>query len=251
MALIITTTPTTTPAGNHVTLGQMVSDVAEWYGFSGDNEREGLCRRAIQGAVHDLNRKRLWRFNLIEAASFNTVVGTATYSLTTIAPQLWRVYNLRNSSAPDYTLMGTQQGTYDMMFQSQSGVTGAPFARVDFNIYRDSTIKIQPAPDGVYSMTLRYFKVIDTPTDDTAGLDLPQPYQTIPKYQALYHMGLYVGSREADRWKGEYEQGVKDMEMMDDDTGDEILRFYNVEEVMSNAAQYGNLSSRPRYLDFY
>jgi hypothetical protein len=251
MPLFPTILATTTPAGNHITLGQMVSDVAEWYGYDGDIDREALCRRAVQGAIHDLNRRRLWRFNLIESASFNTVAGTAEYSLATIAPDLWRVYNVRNEGSPDSTLIGMERASYDLMFQSRSGITGYPFARIDFNIYRDGEIIIAPPPDSVYPLTLRYYRLIAIPSDDSAGLDLPQPYQNLPKYQALYHMGLFCGSKEANNWKSEYEQGVAEMMKMDEDPSDEILRFMNRDEIESSL--YANMqpSNRPRFLDFY
>jgi len=255
MTYVDTTTETTTPSGGRTTLQQMRDDICAFYGMEDDSKQEARAVRLIQDAIESLNRRKLWQFNLYQAASFNTVQGTETYSLTTLAPQLWKVYSLRKSDSAGYSLTGMRQAVFDRMFPGQSGITGYPGVRVDFNIYRDGLLRIFPAPDAVYPMQLRYFRLIAKPTDLASAIDLPQPYQSVPKFMAMSHMAQFVGDSarsQGEYWKREYEQAYQEMLESDEGVDDEIPRFITSEELSSRMQDWINPNGRPAaYLDFF
>jgi hypothetical protein len=232
----------------------MRDDVCAFYGVDGDTKQEARAVRLIQEAVESLNRRKLWKFNLYTTASFNTAAGTSTYSLTTMAPDLWKVYSLRKTDASGYSLTGMRQAVFDRVYPGQAGITGYPSIRVDFNIYRTGTLELFPPPDAVYPMLLRYFKLIARPTDLTAAIDMPQPYQNIPKYMAMSHMAQFVGDSaksQGEYWKREYEQAYEEMKEMDEGVDDEMPRFITSQELEAYEGNYLNPASRPALLDFY
>lgn len=246
--LVVTSTSTTYPSTGRRTFGQMKTDVAMVFGLDKDSTKEALAGRFLEDVIDDLNRKRLWKFNLYKASDFSSAAGTASYSLATIASDLWRVYSLRKSDEPDYLLTGIQQGTADMLFQSQSGLTGYPYVRMDFNIYRDGTLVLFPTPDGVYTFTLRYFKLIQKPSATADTLDMPPPYQTVPYYGALARMAAFVGHPTLGYWENKFQEAYGEMAKMDEDLEEEPLRFINSEEITAHSYES---SARPRYLDFW
>jgi hypothetical protein len=195
------TTTTTFPDGGRVQFGALKRKIATFFGLDRDSSKEAWIGELVKDVIDDLNRKKLWRFNLIEASDFSSVAGTSSYDLTTIASDIWKVYNLRKSSDVDYTLTTVRQSVFDALFQSQSGITGFPYVRTDFNIYRDGTLDMFPTPDGVYTFTLRYFKLIGKPSGDENTLDMPTPYQNVPAYGALARVAAMVGHHTLGYWE--------------------------------------------------
>ena len=49
-------------------------------------------------------------------------------------------------------------------------------------------------------------------------------------------------------WEGKYQEVYSDLQRMDEDLGDEDLRFVNTEEIQGN---YLNPNARPRFLDLW
>jgi hypothetical protein len=227
----------------------MAVDVGTFFGIDKNPEKDAFIRRVIHSIVDDLNRKKLWGFNLIEAADFNSVAGQADYSLASVAPTLWRVYNLRKSSGIDYTLTGVRQGVHDILFQSQSGITGFPYVRVNFNIYRDGQLTLFPPPDGVYSFSLRYYRLIPHPNGDGVYLDLPTPYQSVVEYGACARIAALMSNDTLGYWQGLFDRSYEEMNQMDENEDDEPLRMVNIEEL--GRASYMSPASRPRFLDLY
>lgn len=249
--LAVAAAATTTPSGDQKTLGQMATDVATFFGLDKNPEKDAFIRRVIHSIIDDLNRKKLWGFNLITASDFSSVAGQATYSLASIASNLWRVYNLRKSSGVDYTLTGIRESLFDTLFQSQSGITGFPYVRVNFNIYRDGTLKLFPTPDAVYTFTLRYFRLIPHPNGDGTFLDMPSPYQSVVEYGACARIAALSNSETLGYWQGLFDRSYEEMNEMDENQGDEDLRLINIEEMDSRAAGWANPGLRPRFLDLY
>lgn len=237
----------TVPDAGRVTFGQIRTDIATYYGVDKDAEKEAFIGRILHDIIDDLNMKKLWRFNLIKSADITTVAGTSSYA---VPADLWRMYSARKTDGIDFTLTGIQQSVFDTMFQSQGGISGFPYAHVDFNIYRDGTFQMFPAPDGAYTISLRYFKLIGKPSAASDTFDMPPPYQVVPKYGALARLGQLTGqTTTAQLWEAKFQESYRDMNTMDEDMGDEVLRFMNIEEM--NPYSYMNPNGRPRYLDFW
>ena len=245
------TAQSTYPDTGRRSYGDMKIAICTYFGLDGDTEKERQAGQMIHDIIDDLNMRKLWRFNLYQASDFSSAAGTSSYNLSSIAPLIWKVYSLRKSSDVDYMLTGVNQGSFDILFQSQSGITGYPYVRNEFNIYRDGTITMFPTPDGVYTFTLRYFRMIAKPTDDSAGLDMPPPYQVVPYYGALSQMAALVGHETRTFWQTKYEQAYAMMNRRDEDISDEPLRFISIEEIASRSTSFLNPSARPRYLDFF
>ncbi len=242
----------TIPTGDRKTLGQMVTDIATMFGLQGATDKEAMIRRIIHSIIDDLNRRKLWRFNLLTAADFTSTSGDGTYDLTTIAPDLWRVYSLRKTSDIDYLLTGVQQRLFDTIFQSQNSITGYPYIRHEFNLYRDGTLRLFPVPDGVYTFQLRYFRLIPHPNGDGTFLDMPSPYQSVVEYGACHRAAAMADQKQhvRDYWKGEYEQAYQEMNEQDEWSDEEDLRMIHVEE-LSARGSYLSPNARPRWLDLY
>ena len=245
------TASTVYPDTGRRSYGAMKTAVCAYFGLDGDSTKELQAGQMIHDIIDDLNMRKLWRFNLYQASDFTSVAGTAAYNLSTVAPLLWKVYSLRKSSDGDYMLTGINQGSFDILFQSQAGITGFPYVRNEFNIFRDGTITMFPPPDGAYTFTLRYFRLIAKPTDDSAGLDMPPPYQVVPYYGAIAQMAALVGHETRSFWETKYERAYTMMNRRDEDVSDEPLRFISTEELASRSLSFLNPSSRPRFLDFF
>ena len=247
---VVPSSSTTFPDVGRVAFGTFVDDIATYFGLDQDPQKRAFIKRIIGDVIDDLNRKKLWQFNLVTAAAITTSPGVQTYSLSVVAPDLWRIYNSRKTDSIDYTITGVRESTLDTIFQSQLGITGYPYLRADFNIYRDGTIKLFPIPDGAYSITLRYFKLITKPSADTDTLDVPPPYQSVIKYGALARLAAMAGQDTVTYWESKFGQAYEEMNQMDENQDDEIPRFINAEE------QYGRWSyqspnARPSLFDFY
>ena len=96
--------------------------------------------------------------------------------------------------------------------------------------------------------------MIARPTDLNSFIDMPQPYQSIPKFLALSHMAQFVGDSarsQGEYWKREYEQAYQEMNEMDEGVDDEHLRFVSGEEIAAMARSYINPNGRPAYLDMF
>lgn len=245
----LTSSSPTTPSTGRKTFGQMVSDVAATFGLDGDSEKEAQIGRRIHNIIDELNMKRLWQFNLIKAADITTVSGTANYS---VPSDFWKAYNTRKSDGLDYTLDGISRSNKDIIFSSQNGITGYPFVRVDFNVFRDGTFELFPTPDGAYTIVLRYFRLIAKPSAAGEYFDMPPPYQVVPEYGACAHAAALVGSNMVSYWDKKYDNAVELMEKSDEDQiGDEQLRFVSIEEIAARGYSYMSPSARPRFLDMW
>lgn len=247
LKVVTPSTPSVTPSAGYQAFGEMVRDIATYYGMDQDPSKEAFIGRIVNDIIDDLNTKKLWRFNLVKAADITTTPGTSLY---TMPADLWRVYSMRKGDGVDYTITGLQQATFDTLFQSQSAITGFPYTHVDFNIFRDGTFQLWPTPDGNFTITMRYFKLIQKPADPTASIDMPPPYQNVVKYGALARLGALTGQVDTARlWEAKFQEKYLDMNRADEDMGDENLRFINTEEQFR--WNYVAPGARPRWLDFY
>jgi hypothetical protein len=245
---VVIASPATTPDIGRVSFGTMKRDIATFYGLDKDREKEEWIGRLCHDIIDELNMKKLWRFNLITAADITTVSGTSSYTLPT---DLWSLYSVRKTDDIDYNLTTMRQHTQEILFESQNSISGYPYVNVVFNIYRDGTIKLFPTPDGVYTISVRYFKLVGKPAVDSDTFDMPPPYQVVIKYGALARLGQMVGeTRSATMWERKYQEVFFDMNHRDEDIGDEDLRFVNIEELAVRDS-YVNPALRPRFLDFY
>ncbi len=225
----------------------MKDDIAAHFGLQHDPTWLEKIGHYIGDVFDDLNTKKLWRFNLIEASPFNTSAGTSDYPMPS---DLWKIYSVRKNDGIDYQISSVRQHDFDIMFQSQNNITGFPYVNVAFNIYREGTIKLFPTPEGAYEILARYFKLLTKPSGDDDFLDMPQPFATVPKYGAMARVADLVG--EDNRyWEGKFQEAFAEMNTRDEDEPDEDLRFKNIEELDSRNMAFINPALRPRYLDFY
>ncbi len=244
----VSTAAPTTPAGLANSYARLINDIAVYFGLDGDADKEEWIGRQIHDLIDDLNMVKLWRFNLILASPINTQTGVDTYAL---PADLWSIYSVRKSDDIDYRLDGLRQGTFDILFQSQNNILGFPYIDVQFNVYRDGTIKLFPAPDGVYEILIRYFKLIEKPLSKDSPIDIPSPFHAVVKYGTLARVASLVGEANAVAyWEGKYQEMLQEMKDRDDYIADENLRFINIEEIGSRHS-YINPNVRPRALDLY
>ena len=236
----------TTPAKSATIARSIVTDIAMYYGLDKDDEKLDWILRQFGDVIDDLNRRKLWQFNLIESATINTVKGTGSYS---VPSDLWRIYSTRKTDDIDYTLSNLRTHTFDLIFQNQNSIQGFPYANVQFNIFRDGTISLFPVPDAAYDIVLRYFKLIDKPQMEET-LDMPSHFISVPKYGTLARVAMLVGENPS-YWEAKHQEAYETMKDSDEEFGDEDLRFINTEEFEARIGSYLNPNVRPRYLDFY
>jgi hypothetical protein len=236
----------TTPGAGDRTLNQIADDIAQLFGLDGDPKKVALCKHMVWDVLDDLNRKKLWRFNLIAS---DTITSTAGVGTLTMPANIFKLYQTRKTSGVDYTLDTLREHTANILFTSQSGITGFPYAQIDFNLYRDGTIRLFPVPDAAYDFVVRYFQLIGKP-GDAEFLDMPRPYQTVPKYGACARIAAMFDKGALTYWEGKFQEAYGEMNAMDEDTGDEFLRFINIEE-LSGRTSYTNPAARPRFIDLY
>lgn len=225
---------------------QLRQDCLSYVGLDGDARLDALAGRFLHDIIDDLNRRKLWKFNLIQAADITTSAGTATYP---VPADLWQIYSVRKADSVDYLMTSMQPRQFDIMFQSQNAITGYPYIRTHFNIYRDGTFKLFPTPDGAYTVVLRYFRLIPKPTQDGETLDVPPPYQSVIKYGLLARLAVFANHPRLDYWEAKFEQGYKEMNRADEHQDDAMLRLASMQETSKFA--YLNPNARVRYADWY
>lgn len=250
MSTIISSTASAVPvypAAGDLTFGQMANDVAIYYGMQKSGEMLALAGRAINEIIDDLNRKQVWMFNLVTSPTIPTVANVDTVALPS---DFWKTYNSRKTDSIDFTLTSLRQIDFDTRYQSQSNITGYPYVFVIKNTFRDGTVKLFPTPDSIYSIQIRYFKLIAKMAQPTDLIDMPRPYQNLVLYGARSHFGmLNEKSDAASFWQGKFAEAYEEMKRADEDDGDENLRFTNIEEGMNWS--YVNPNSRPRAFDLW
>jgi len=244
MPVLTSTGPT--PSAGTVLFSTLKTDIATYYGLDKDPDKVGWIGRQAHDVIDDLNRKKLWRFNLIASDNITTVSGTDTYSLPS---NLFKLYSVRKQDSIDFLLSGLEQRMFDILFQSQSGITGYPYLNVSFNLFRDGTLKLFPTPDGTYTILIRYFRLISKPGDDEF-LDIPEPYQSVLKYGTLARIAMLVGE-DPRYWEGKFQEAYQEMNLADEDDGDQDLRLINIDEIRSRGTDYLSPNVRPRFLDLY
>ncbi len=223
-----------------------MSDLCSYVGLDGDNRMEALAARMSHDVIDDLNRRKLWKFNLIQAADITTSNGTSSYA---VPADLWKIYSTRKSDSIDYTIPSLQPRQFDILFQSQNSISGHPYVRTHFNIYRDGTFRLFPTPDASYTIVLRYFRLIPKPTAPGETLDVPPPYQSVIKYGTLARLAAYAGHSSLGYWEGKWEQAYAEMKRADEHEDDAQLRLMAMQE----AAKYSyiNPNARSQFADFY
>lgn len=245
---VVGTVASTTPATGNITFKTLKSDIATYFGMDKDPEKDAFIGRIVHDIIDDLNSKKLWRFNLIKAATITSTAGKPDYAL---PADLWQLYSVRKEDDIDYQLTTLRERQFDVLFQSQNNIDGFPYVTALFNIYRDGTLRLFPTPDSTYQFTLRYFQLITKPSSDGEPLDMPSPFQVVCKYGALARLAALVDSRTVGYWENKFGEAYQDANARDEDTGDEDLRFMNVEEMDARNMAFINPALRPRYLDFY
>ena len=237
----------TTPKTGKITYKQMRYSILKDFGHDKDTEMDELCKLAIGEIIDRVNLKRRWKFNLIKASDITTSAGTSEYS---VPSDLWGIYSTRKTDDIDFLISGLGQYTKDRIFMSQNNITGYPYVRTEFNIYRDGKIELFPIPDGVYTVSLRYFRLLLKPTVDDSPLDMASPYQAMIQAAARARFSLVSKDMNLYKaWDKEFQEIYLDAKLADEDVGDEDLRFINTEE--GDRYSYVNPSVRPRWLDFF
>jgi len=250
MSLLTTSTASaaaTFPGSADETFGTMKHDICAFYGMEDDPAKVELAGRIVRRVIDDLNRKQVWTFNIVTSSPISTVAAQPTIA---IPGDFWKTYNSRKTDSIDYTLTGMRQYDFDVRYQNQANITGYPYVFVIKNTFRDGTVELFPTPDAVYTIRIRYFKLIGKPSANEDLMDLPRPYQTVPYYGALSQMGVLNGDMDqANYWKTMHDSSYFEMKQSDEDSGDENLRFMNIEE----GRQYSYLSpdQRPRAYDLF
>jgi len=137
--------------------------------------------------INDVNREICNRYQLdfMQASTtFNTVAGTDSYSLTSIAADLQQLYSLRVTS-PDNAEIYLQPMTadeFDMYIQDPTSQTqGSPTKYY----LRNNTVYLTPTPDAIYTVAVRYIKLPTTLTSSSQP-DIPEEFNEIVVLGALY-----------------------------------------------------------------
>lgn len=247
--IVVPASSSVVPSGGTKTFKQMKTDVAMNFGLDNDPARVELCGRMIHSTIDELNRKQVYVFNIVESAPIVTAAGDPTYALES---EFWKVYNARKTSDIDYALTTMRQVDFDNIFVSQSNINGYPYVMVIRNTFRDAQVTLFPTPDGIYTFVIRYFKLISKPSGDEEYLDLPEPYQSVVEYGAMSKAAAFVHQMDlAKYWSDKFHEGYSDMSRSDEDAGDEVPRFINIEEVLARSTSYINPAARPRAYDLW
>lgn len=248
--IIVPAADQTFPGSGTLTFAQLKSDIGRISGILDDPGMLELAGRFVNDVVDDLNRRQTYLFNLVTSPTITTVPGQQAYS---IPDDFLRVYNARKTDGIDYQLTILGQKTFDTLFVSQRNINGLPYTLNIRNAFRDGTVSLFPTPDGVYQISVNYFKLIPRLTQDSDTLDMPVQFESIVAHGARSRMLATLSQYDgAKYWNELYEQGYQVMKRFDeDDSGDEELRFIQIEEILSRSYSFINPASRPRALDLF
>jgi hypothetical protein len=128
-----------------------------------------------------------------------------------------------------------------------------PWSLTIRNSFRDGTVSLFPIPDGAYTISINYFKLIGRLTQDNDTLDLPVHYESVVTNGAQAKMMATLSQFDgAKYWSDLYERDYQYMKRADEDSGgDEDLRFINIEEVAARGMNFLNPAARPRAFDLW
>lgn len=245
--IVVPTATAPVPARGDASFGILKDDICQAFGFDGDPRKLLLAGRFLRDVIDDLNRKQLWDFNLV-STTITTAAGTPSYA---IPADFWKTYNARRDQDADFQLTTLRQKTFDTIFISQRSINGIPYILVIKNTFRLGTVTLFPTPDGIYTIPINYYKLISKPGADSDVLDLPLPFQGVPKYGAMARMAAVANQMEQVKYyEAKFEMGYREMSRSDEDIGDEDLRFINIEEVQARES-YMNPAVRPRVFDLF
>lgn len=247
--IVVPSVGATFPGSGTKSLAQIRGDIATIAGVKDDPAMEALATKFLNDIIDDLNRRQSWLFNLITGPNITTVAGTSEYDL---PADFARAYSVRKQDAIDFTLSMIGQKNFDTRFQSQAQISGLPFLAVVKNTFRGGVIQLFPTPDGVYTISLNYFKLIGRFTQDSDTLDLPLQYESVVTNGAQAKMMATVSQFEAAKyWSDLFERDYQYMKRDDENAGmeDDGLRFVNIEE--GQGINYLAPASRPRAYDFF
>lgn len=246
--IVVPASGATFPGSGTQTFAQIKSDIARLAGLLDDPGMEQLAGRFLNDIIDDLNRRQVWIFNLVTSPDITTVSGTQTYAI----PADWfRIYNSRRTDSLDYQLSVLGQKTFDTLFQSQRSINGIPYILTIRNAFRQGTVSLFPIPDGAYTISINYFKLIGRLSADSDTLDLPRPFESVVTNGARSRIMATVSQFEGAKYWGDlYEQAYQFMKRSDEDSaGDEELRFFNIEEIAARGMNFLNPGARPRAYD--
>jgi hypothetical protein len=248
--IIVPSAGTTFPGSGTKSLAQIRGDIARIAGVLDDPAMEALAARFLNDIIDDLNRRQTYLFNLVTSPDITTVPGQQDYAI----PSDWiRIYNARKTDSLDYQLSILGQKSFDTLFQSQRDIAGYPYTLTIRNAFRDGTVSLFPIPDGVYTISINYFKLIGRLTQDADTIDLPLPYESVVTNGAQSKMMATLSQFEGAKYWGDlYERDYQYMKRADEDSaGDEELRLINIEEIAARGLNFLNPAARPRAYDLW
>ena len=172
------------------TLDEFKADVAAIVGAQ-DNPDEVRALSAIHRSL-DWIQNHDWDSLLVTGGTFNTVSGTADYS---VASRQRKIHSLRVTSGTERKIWFIRKEAYDERQAHQSS-NGLP---VFFTTYKKSTgqITLLPTPSTVETISITYYQDLSRPTtgSSTLGAYFPQEWEDMLISRAQYYVAIGRGLR--------------------------------------------------------
>ena len=158
--------------------------VARTLGSKDDSDLQDEAKDAIKAVIDDLNTEWDFEFNLttvdvtLEAATRDYSVGEAK--------DLKKIYNIY-SQTNNWSLHYINQRLWDRVVSTsdQGGtVVGYNLISQTLGASEEKKLRLLYTPSATETLTVWYYRLIDTPSADADLLDLPQAYQRYILYAA-------------------------------------------------------------------
>jgi hypothetical protein len=173
------------------TLGEFLGDVAAIVGAQ-DNPGEVRALSAIHRSL-DWIQNHDWESLLRTGSTFNSVVGTATY---TPGQRFRKMHSLRVSSGNERKLWFIRKEEYDERISRQS-TRGLPWFYTMYQMGDNGVITLLPTPDQAETFIYTYYRDIARPTNEalTLGDSFPREWEDMLVSRAQYYVAIGRGLR--------------------------------------------------------
>jgi len=158
--------------------------VARVLGNKSDSDLQDEAKDAIKAVIDDLNSEWDFEFNLT-TTTVTLVADTKTYSVGT-SKDLKKIFNIY-SQTNNWSLHYINQRLWDRVVadsDSSGTVIGYNLINQTLGASEEKKLSLLYTPSAADTLTVWYYRLIDTPSADSDLLDVPQAYQRYIIYAA-------------------------------------------------------------------
>lgn len=131
---------------------------------------------AIEEAFNEWNYRKNWNWTMDSLATINVVAGTSDYALSNSGSVHKACYSARLLTPSARTLKYLDQRDYDRAVWDQAP-QGEPRLYTELYPSGVPTIRLLPTPAANGTLSVRFFRLMNAPVNDSDTLDVPRKYQ--------------------------------------------------------------------------